>query len=225
MVYELRKYALRYSHQRDYLDTYANVVAPRLDECGHRLIGAWMTYIGTGVRSDVHMLLQWVSVEAQVDASRSLREQQWYPELARAEAAHVSAIDTTFLELFAFSPENWAPPQPDTTGHRIYELRNYSLKYGQLDDWIEDYEKNFGPSEECGFRTLGVWQPITGHGVGSHVISLLQWDDLGHRETAYNNVLQQPWYQLDSPDYARVSGHVEDAQIRIMAPLSFSPLR
>jgi hypothetical protein len=102
MIYELRQYSIKYGG--DYLSLFKEYVVPHLEECGFKLLGAWMTYIGSGVRSDFFWLLQWEGLAQREAANDKLRAQPWYGEFGKLGAPHIAANQIRFLEPVDFSP-------------------------------------------------------------------------------------------------------------------------
>lgn len=103
MIHELRRYSMKYGETKTYLDNFRKFVVPNLAETDHKLVGAWTTLIGPGVRADFHYLLQWESLAEREVADKKLHDASWYPEFSKG-AQHLSGAQIVILEPVDFSP-------------------------------------------------------------------------------------------------------------------------
>jgi hypothetical protein len=107
MIYEMRHYLIKYGEADDYLNLFREHIVPHLEECGFRLVGAWMTTVGADAgRSDIRYLLQWDGLGHREEANNKIREQPWYPDFAKRGAPHIRYADNRIME-----PLDWSPLQ------------------------------------------------------------------------------------------------------------------
>jgi hypothetical protein len=104
VIYELRHYSAKYGEQDEYFDHFKKYIVPNLEEAGFKLIGAWMTIIGQGVRSEFMWLLEWEDLAQREEANNRLHAYDWWPDFAPKGASHIYDAQISFMLPYDFSP-------------------------------------------------------------------------------------------------------------------------
>ncbi len=101
----------------------------------------------------------------------------------------------------------------------IYELRHYAIHPGKMSEFSKRFEETpMKLLEKYGAKVIGVWQ--TRIGPGPEVVYILAFNDLAHREKVLDAMYQDDEFLKYMPN-AQVASY----NIRILRPLSFSPLK
>jgi hypothetical protein len=104
VIYELRHYSVKYGEQDEYFENFKEYIVPHLAESGFKLIGAWMTYIGEGVRSEFMWILEWTDLAEREACNGKLHSYPWWDEFAEKGASHISDAQISFMAPLDFSP-------------------------------------------------------------------------------------------------------------------------
>lgn len=103
----------------------------------------------------------------------------------------------------------------------VYELRIYEVLPGKLPALHRRFKEATLPIfERHGIRVVGFWEPVIG--TSNQLIYLLAFNDLAHREQAWQAFQNDPeWKQVmasSEPMVARITN-------TILRPTDYSPLR
>ncbi len=103
----------------------------------------------------------------------------------------------------------------------IVEEREYALQPGTVKPWLDFYEKSGWPLQQKYLgRCIGFFQ--TEIGELHHIVHLWAYDDVAHRERARAEMAKDPEWQKFV--HGQPPGMISQV-VRIMTPVSFSPLK
>jgi hypothetical protein len=86
-----------------YLDLFEELALPHLEEAGFRILGAWVTSIGRGQRSDLRWLCQWENLAEQEKCNNSYHRMPFFEDWAKKAAPHLTSAENIFMEPTTFS--------------------------------------------------------------------------------------------------------------------------
>lgn len=107
----------------------------------------------------------------------------------------------------------------------IYEERIYKIMPGRLPDILNRFTNHaVSLFEKHGFQLVGFWQTVVGP--SSHELTyLLAFDDLNHRERAWDAFMSDPAWIEAKAESERNGPLVADVANRILTPTPFSPIQ
>ena len=109
----------------------------------------------------------------------------------------------------------------------IYEERRYDTTSAWRDEQIKYLGEQAVPiMVKHGAKFIGMWETIIGE--RNHVFVLLGWDNLHHREVAWEKIVKDPDFrpQLCSTDsQICVSCYARSLAVNILRPAEYSPLK
>lgn len=107
----------------------------------------------------------------------------------------------------------------------IYELRIYTAMPGKLPPLLDRFrDHTLGFFEKHGIHSVGYWTNLAG-GRNDELWYVIAFDDLAHRERAWNAFQNDPgWIDLRA-ETERDGPIVHHIVNRFLAPTDFSPLR
>ena len=107
----------------------------------------------------------------------------------------------------------------------IYEERIYKIMPGRLPDILNRFTNHaVSLFEKHGFQLVGFWQTVVGP--SSHELTcLLAFDDLNHRERAWDAFMSDPAWIEAKAESERNGPLVADVANRILKPTPFSPIQ
>jgi hypothetical protein len=108
----------------------------------------------------------------------------------------------------------------------IHELRVYEPVPGKLPALHRRFrDVSIGLFERHGIRVVGFWDTYIGPGAGSSLTYLLEFDDLAHRESAWDAFQKDPEWQQARAESERDGPLVARITNSILRPTAYSPLK
>ncbi len=106
----------------------------------------------------------------------------------------------------------------------IYELRSYEVVPGRMPALHARFQSHtLGFFAKHGIKVVGFWEATIGESNVLHY--LLAWDDLAHRDRAWNAFLVDPAWQRARDDSHRDGPIVARVRNEIWQPTPYSPMR
>ena len=107
----------------------------------------------------------------------------------------------------------------------IYEERIYKIMPGRLPDILNRFTNHaVSLFEKHGFQLVGFWQAVVGPS-SRELTYLLAFDDLNHRERAWDAFMSDPAWIEAKAESERNGPLVADVANRILKPTPFSPIQ
>lgn len=104
MFYELRQYRLQFSGVGAFMEAFATIGGPMLEECGFEILGAWVPDSGPDTGTAFTWMVRWADLNARTQALEALRAHPSYPKFAELTKSLIKDIDSRILRPLPFSP-------------------------------------------------------------------------------------------------------------------------
>lgn len=210
-LYELRTHTLRPGAIGDMLKAAGTVEQHiRKDDYG-RLEGCWSTDIGP--LNQVMHLWSYRDFNKRAQLQTELAQNsRWTREYEPLVRPLIVREDVRLLNAAI------GPVAPASTGN-VYEFRNYRVKTGAVDQWIDAFKTGL-PAREKYSKIVGLWR--TDAGQPDEVCHIWAFPNLNARAEARSNSLKEPDWQAF---LAKGSPLLEEMHSTIMLPAPHSPLQ
>lgn len=105
----------------------------------------------------------------------------------------------------------------------IHEMRTYQMSLSGRAEFLRAFRESVAPLlPRLGFKLVAAWVTQIGPHSSVDFIWLLEFEDLAHREKAFNALHADPDFQAAAK---KLRPHLVDINVRIMQPVDFSPLK
>ena len=210
-LYELRTYTLKPGTVGDMLKAAGSVEQDiRKDDYG-KIEGYWSTDIGP--LNQILQLRSYRDVNERAQLQNELaRNSRWSAEYDPLVRPLIVREDVRLLNAAI------GPVAPASTGN-VYEFRNYRVKAGAVNQWIDAFKTGL-PAREKYSRIVGFWR--TDAGQPDEVCHIWAFPSLNARAEARKNSLQEPDWQAF---LVKGGPLLEEMHSTIMLPAPHSPLQ
>ena len=105
----------------------------------------------------------------------------------------------------------------------IYEMHTYQMNLSGRAEFLRIFHESLVPLlPRLGFKLLGAWVTYIGAHSSVEFIWLLEFQDLAHREHAFNTLHADQEFQAFAE---KLRSHLSDVDVRILEPVDFSPMK
>jgi hypothetical protein len=209
-LYELQTFTLRPGTVGDMLKAASTVEQDIRRDAYGKLEGCWSTDIGP--LNQVMQLWSFSDLNERAELRTELgRNRRWAGEYSPLVHPFVLREDVRLLNAVI------GPVAPASTGN-VYEFRNYRVKTGSVNQWIDAFLAGL-PGREKHSKIVGLWH--TDAGEPNEVCHIWAFPSLNARAEARNSSLKEPdWQEF----LAKGSPLLEQMHSTIMLPAAHSPL-